>query len=209
MIQRSLFEQHDPVAALYVEPGGPYFDLADVDCWDESRDARLYDGPYPIVAHPDCGPWGKLRHLYQGTGHDCAPRAVEQVREWGGVLEHPATSRLWPALGLPRPDEQRTRDGSGGWTENVFQVDWGHVARKQTWLYCVRVDAGLAASRPPPGEPTHWITAFREKPGGKKLRDGACPPGIKICSAEQRRRTPRLFAEWLVSLARSVSERPS
>lgn len=32
----------------------------------------------------------------------------------------------------------------------------------------------------------------------------AIPPGIKVCSALQRRRTPRAFAEWLVGLARSV-----
>jgi hypothetical protein len=27
------------------------------------------------------------------------------------------------------------------------------------------------------------------------------PPGIKVCSAQQRRRTPVAFAEWLVSVA--------
>jgi hypothetical protein len=30
---------------------------------------------------------------------------------------------------------------------------------------------------------------------------GAAPPGIKICSAQQRRRTPLAFAEMLLSLA--------
>ena len=75
------------IAALYIDPRGPYPKMAEVDCWDETRDARLYDGPHAIVAHPPC--------------------------------------------------------------TNV-------------------------------------------------------PPGIKVCSAQQRRRTPPAFAEWLVMLARSV-----
>ena len=42
------------VAALYVQRGGAYFGLPDVDPWDEERDARLYPGPHPVVAHPPC-----------------------------------------------------------------------------------------------------------------------------------------------------------
>ncbi len=33
------------VAALYVQRGGVYWDLPDVDPWDEERDARRYAGP--------------------------------------------------------------------------------------------------------------------------------------------------------------------
>ena len=35
------------IAALFVETGGCYFGLPDVDPWDEARDARLYAGPHP------------------------------------------------------------------------------------------------------------------------------------------------------------------
>ena len=38
------------VAALYVAKGGAYYGLPDVDPWDEARDARLYAGPWPVVA---------------------------------------------------------------------------------------------------------------------------------------------------------------
>lgn len=48
------------VAALYVEAGGSYYGLPGVDPWDETRDARLYAGPWPVVAHPPCQRWGKL-----------------------------------------------------------------------------------------------------------------------------------------------------
>ena len=45
------------IAALYVETNGVYYGLPDVDPWDEARDARLYDGPFPVVAHPPCPRW--------------------------------------------------------------------------------------------------------------------------------------------------------
>lgn len=190
------------VAALYIDPRGPYPKLPDVDCYDVTRDARGYAGPWPVVAHPPCGPWGSLRHLSHGDGADCAPRAVEQVRRWGGVLEHPDRSKLWARMGLPVPDG--FRDEYDGWCLDVEQVSWGHVARKRTRLYFVGVSRdAVAATIRTGGEPTHWCSGRRQpRKGG-----GSVPLGIKVCSAEQRRRTPIAFAEWLVSLARAVEPR--
>lgn len=188
------------VAALYIDPRGPYPGMRGVDCWDATRDARLYHGPHPVVAHPPCGPWSRLRHLYQGSEHDCAVRAVAQVQAHGGVLEHPAHSRLWAACGLPLPGDPS--DGHGI-TIQVDQVRWGHVARKRTWLYLVGVRARVRL--PPPREPTHWIGSYRKHNAFNAKRRGApAPDHIKICSAQQARRTPPAFAKWLVSLARSV-----
>ena len=51
------------IAALYVQRGGIYWDLPDVDPWDEARDARLYAGPWPVVAHPPCARWCRLAGL--------------------------------------------------------------------------------------------------------------------------------------------------
>jgi len=192
------------VAALYVERGGPYFAMPDVDPWDKERDAWLYAGPLPIVAHPPCGPWSRLRHLYQGHEHDCGPAAIATAREWGGVVEHPAHSRLWRALCLPHPGE--LPDACGGFTIAVDQVAWGHVARKRSWLYMVGISRSVALDGVRTGGlPTHWSSGFHGHRCRCHGRSDCCaaPPGIKICSAVQRRRTPPAFARWLVDLAQA------
>ena len=53
------------VAALFVQPDGCYSSAPEVDLWDEARDARLYAGPHPVVAHPPCARWCQLAPVNQ------------------------------------------------------------------------------------------------------------------------------------------------
>lgn len=194
------------VAALFVDRLGPYPKIEGVDAWDVSRDARLYAGPLPIVAHPPCGPWSRLKHLYKGDEHSCAPLAVEHVRQWGGVLEHPRDSKLWPYCQLPKPGE--LLDAFGGFTLEIDQCAWGHVARKRTWLYVVGLERELVAAEiREGGSPTHWTSGSREPVGTRSKTGKPVPEGIKVCSATQRRRTPPALAAWLVSLAERARPR--
>jgi hypothetical protein len=190
------------VAALFVDPRGPYPSMPGVDAWDETRDARLYAGPHPVVAHPPCGPWGAMAPFSRDQSAELGPIAVEQVRRFGGVLEHPAHSKLWRHCMLPRPGE--LPDAHGGITIEVNQCDWGHVARKTTWLYLVSV--GLRQyPRVPKCEPTHWICGRHGARNAEWKSGGTVPAHIKLCSAGQRRRTPEPFAEFLVELARQAT----
>ena len=190
----------EDVAVLYVDPRGPYPDL--VRHWyDETRDAASYDGPWPIVAHPPCGPWGRLRHLSKHDSPDHGPRAVELVRRFGGVLEHPQHSLLFRHCGMPLPGE--LPDAWGGVSFELAQCDWGHPARKRTWIYVVGARALPPA--PAPREPTHWISGGRGR-AGKKAKTTPVPEGIKVCSAQQRRRTPVAFAKWLIEIARNARQ---
>lgn len=187
----------EDVAVLYVDPRGPYPSLVR-NWYDAARDARTYAGPWPVVAHPPCGPWSVMRHLSKETTADCAPHALKVVRRFGGVLEHPRGSTFFRTL--PKPGE--LPDEHGGYTLEVSQCDWGHPARKRTLLYVVGVPRGSIPALPPPREPTHWASGSRNAPRGP------VPPGIKVCSAQQRRRTPLAFAQWLLEIARSAAPMP-
>lgn len=136
------------IAALYVAEGGCYFGLPDVDPWPESRDARKYAGPWPVVAHPPCSRWCRLAGLVEARwGHKrgedggCFAAALASVRRWGGVLEHPAYTDAWAAFSLPKPPRHGgwVRGLCGGWSAHVEQWHYGHPAKKATWLYAFDV----------------------------------------------------------------------
>lgn len=175
------------VVALYVDPRGPYPKLVE-EFYDEARDARTYTGELPVVAHPPCGPWGRLRAFCVKQDPTCGPSAVEKVRSFGGVLEHPEWSRLFNVCGMPRPGE--LPDAWGGRTYAVSQVSWGHRAEKRTWLYVVGVDPDLVTRGIRTGGiATHVVNTSRK--GQRRPELG------KI----ERLLTPVAFAIWLLDLA--------
>lgn len=201
------------VAALYVETGGVYFGLDDVDPWDEQRDARLYEGPYPVVAHPPCARWCRFapgietKHGYKvGDDGGCFAAALDAVREFGGVLEHPAGSLAWDAFGLPKP---RSIVGwthsflDGGYSCYVEQGRYGHRARKATWLYAF----GL-----PEYPPLRWGKRLDSEAGEFKWGSNLYKPdSYKLrprLSASELPKTPLAFRDALLSMARSVSLDP-
>lgn len=139
------------LAALYVERDGTYYGLDNVDPWDVERDARTYAGPYPVVAHPPCQRWGRFWHGSTAKPHQyrlgedggCFAAALTAVRNYGGVLEHPAHSKAWGYFGLTKPKAGKgwaKADEFGGWTCQVEQGHYGHMSRKATWLYAVGTD---------------------------------------------------------------------
>ena len=138
------------IAALYVVIGGVYFGLPNVDPWDATRDARKYAGPYPVVAHPPCERWGRYysggpsARVRRELGDDggCFAAALDAVRKWGGVLEHPEASSAFHAFGIAIPPKTGGWVGSlcGGFTCCVEQGHYGHRARKATWLYAFNTE---------------------------------------------------------------------
>jgi hypothetical protein len=209
------------IAALYVQTRGCYYGMPGVDPWDEARDARLYDGPWPVVAHPPCQRWGKFwagQPLYikrtgirQKLGDDggCFAAALTSVRKWGGVLEHPEHSKAWAHFGITKPPRQGgwvKADEHGGWTCRVEQGRYGHYAPKPTWLYTVGCEL-------PDFE---W--------GVHKVRDEDFPAwavekhGIAYCrkagllafqgggkNSTPRITTPEPFRDMLISMAQSAA----
>ncbi len=133
------------VAALFVQPNGCYADVPWVDMWDESRDARTYQGPLPVVAHPPCQLWGAMAmvnytrwggdHNRPGNDRGCFVSALTSVNKWGGVLEHPAKTKAWKTYGLEKPTKNCWQRSGFGWVCEVWQSAYGHQANKATWLY--------------------------------------------------------------------------
>lgn len=121
------------VAALFVETGGCYFGLPNVDPWDEPRDARCYAGPYPVVAHPPCDRWHQLSAVNNkrwgyaiNEDGGCFAAALAAIRRWGGVLEHPAESRAFKFHGSELPPVLNWQRMPG-----EFQIGWFDQKRPQ------------------------------------------------------------------------------
>lgn len=193
------------VAALYVDRRGPYFDHPAVDPWDEKRDARQYAGPHRVIAHPPCSRWCQLAHLVQamhgyaiGDDDGCFEAALRAVRNFGGVLEHPAYSLAWPAFDLPRPVRGYWQQSlfDPGWVTEVSQSAYGHPARKRTWLYYVGPDPKALDWSEPRGS----ITVSDFGPGNTRRRGDEWEPGIQYAAASG---TPARFMDELLALATS------
>jgi hypothetical protein len=172
------------VAALYVDPNGAYANLTGVEVWDEARDARTYDGPWPVVAHPPCARWCALAPLNAainampiGDDAGCFEAALQAVHTHGGVIEHPANSFAWKRFGLPLPQTKggwSSTLGHAGFSCYVEQSAYGHVI-EPGWY--VRHDRGTECKRR----------------GPDRIRD-------KRASA-----TPPAFRDVLLAMARSAA----
>ena len=201
------------IAALYVETDGCYFGQAGVDPWDIQRDARTYAGPWPVVAHPPCQRWGRFWHgstakphqFKKGADGGCFAAALTAVRNFGGVLEHPAGSHAWAWFGLAAPQVGKgwqLADALGGWTCYVEQGHYGHDSRKPTWLYAV--GAELPELNWTQGEQRlpEWMV---ERYGyAKARRIGVIAMVGGKDKTRIRNATPLPFRDVLLGIARSV-----
>lgn len=195
------------IAALFVQPNGCYIGLPNVDPWPEQRDARLYSGPMPVVAHPPCQLWGAManvnyvrwggEHNKPGNDGGCFVSALKNVRRFGGVIEHPAKTKAWTTYGLIKPTGigwHKTNDG--GWVCEVWQSAYGHRANKATWLYYC-------------GENTPFELRW-ERPKGTHQIGQKCRQGIRkheswrnkpTLSKKEANATPLEFRDTLLKLA--------
>jgi hypothetical protein len=218
------------IAALYVEPGGVYWDRPDVEPWgcrkcpDEpgavelpERDARLYEGPWPVVAHPPCARWGRYwsggpnpnqkQRRQLGDDGGCFAAALAAVRRRGGVLEHPEASKAWAHFGLIPPPHYGGWYPAGdwrGWTCCVEQGHYGHRARKKTWLLAYGVTTlPQLIWGPSKADPTLRIDEGFHSTDERRRKQHKTGPCSRMTPRE-RLRTPPAFAEVLLGIARSV-----
>lgn len=177
------------VAALCVASNSVYQTMPGVHPFDRARDVRTFAGGMPVVAHPPCRTWSAY------TAHQAkAPPGEKELgllcADWlrceGGVLEHPAHSRLFDAAGLPKPGNRLGEL----FTMAVWQAWWGYPMRKATWLCFSRVDVRKLAL------PFHEHDS--RAGGGDRRRQ-------QVMSKNQRAATSPALAAWLVAAARMAA----
>jgi hypothetical protein len=201
------------IAALYVQADGVYSGIAGVDPWPETRDARTYAGPHPVVAHPPCQRWGRYwggapttwPRLIKGDDGGCFAAALASVRRWGGVLEHPAYSYAWEAHGLPHPPTTGGWQGDflGGWCCHIEQGWYGHSARKATWLYAVGTELPALNWGPAPGEFLPFEDSYHSaEERARAVKTGMC----QRLSHRARAATPPEFRDLLLSIAATAQK---
>lgn len=180
------------VAVLFADSDSIYKRIPGCDVWDAERDARHWPGGAPVVAHPPCRAWGRLRtfaNVPEGE-RELAILGVEFVRGWGGVLEHPYKSTLWPHLRLPLPGE---RDFYGGFTIALPQWWLGHKAEKASWFYIVGISPNEVPEVPLKLGEAEFVIQSRKR--------SAYRPHVK---KRERSATPRECADWLLAIARKT-----
>lgn len=189
------------IAALFVQDNGCYFEVEGVDPWTEERDARLYNGCYPVVAHPPCQLCGKMarvnyvrwggEHNKPGNDGGCFKSALDAVNRYGGVLEHPAQSYAWKEFGLSKPQKNKWTESGDGWVCEVWQSAYGHRANKATWIYYNgrKKPFDLDWSRP---IGTHQV-GFQDQRGKSRNKP--------TLSKKESNATPNKFRDLLISLA--------
>lgn len=201
------------IAALFVEEDGVYCAQPSVDAWGITRDARLYSGPHPVVAHPPCQRWGRYWHgapnkpnRYRlGEDGGCFAAALTAVRNYGGVLEHPAHSHAWKFFGLAVPEKNGgwfRSDEFGGWSCYVEQGHYGHMSRKATWLYAV--GTALPDLKWGPSEQRLHPTALAKYGYEKARRIGMLAMVGGKDKTKIRNATPPEFRDVLLGMARTA-----
>lgn len=175
------------VAALCVSGRSIYKHTAGVLAYDRARDARSFPGGMPVVAHPPCRCWSKfLSHQAKPVDRPGEMAlglwCVDQVLRHGGVLEHPAHSKLFEAAGLPRPG-----DLANPFLYTLYVEQWwfGFGSRKPTWVLISGCPSSELAPIP-----------FR--------LENASQRNVCGMSRQEASRSVPAFANWLIESARAT-----
>lgn len=171
-----------------------------VDIYPRTRDAWTCRPCRPVIAHPPCRFWQRRNNRAKAPGGTIIKElflgmwCTHLVRTYGGILEQPAFSRLWHCANLPPPSYTTppTKNAAYGileWSFAVDQAQFGHIARKDTWLFI----AGLHPKN------VYWH--------GWTLHTAR--PTLATLTAGQRSYTPLPFAAFLIANAARCQPAPA
>lgn len=180
--------------AYFINNKSKYFRHDGFDPWTVDRDALKTESQAPAVYHPPCQQWGRLKRFARVNPIEklLAIWALDRVRQFGGVLEHPRTSDLWKYVSV---DATKGYDEHGGFLLSVNLHWFGYPAQKKTVLYIV----GCKRSELPP-IPLNFNAV--SKTIGKRT------PGMTEIQKTRRSETPGQMIEWFYDVLRIVNNQP-
>lgn len=158
-----------------------------IECYDQNRNALTYQGNDVVICHPPCDHWASLKLF---TKKPIAEKYLALHALWlvecnGGILEHPAQSKLWHLV----------KSNPTHYTGRLLSIDlkwFGFPAKKRTTIY---IKGARLKDLPP-----HPITFTRETHfignRGKGSR--------KELSKRLRNETPREMCLWLIEVAKEI-----
>lgn len=181
------------IPVLFTAHNSLYNDNDIFDCYDVERDAFSYTGRSPLIAHPPCRLFSRLRKFSTAAIKEkqCAFFALARIRRFGGILEHPRSSTLWQ-------DGNFNLDGSvdeyGGFLRSVNLSWFGFPAQKKTMLYFVGIQPGSLPSFP---MSLNAITHVISSSGNTEKKE---------LSALYRSQTPQLMIDYFLEVMAIITD---
>lgn len=186
-----LIGQNVPV--LFCQVNSVYNSLG-CDVWDLKRNAFNYNLHLPVIAHPPCRLWSRMRGLSNAPACEkfTGIWSAFLVQDQGGVLEQPESSTLWPYLGLPLPG---SKGKLKGFSICVNQHWFGHPCRKKTLLYINGISEHDLPDIPLSFDAIEYQLGYLSRHKSPK----------KIIKKSEHSSTPILFAEWLIETQKRIA----
>lgn len=182
------------IPVLFVQQNSNYYNFDYFDCFDEKRNALTSQAREPLIAHPPCRKFSKLRSLSNAPTKEkqLAFFALEKIRRFGGILEHPKSSTLFKTGNFKLDG---SIDDYGGFLRVVNLSDFGFQAVKPTMLYFV----GLTPKQLPPfplnfNAITHVISTSYKYSEKKEL------------SRNKRSETPIQMIEYFIQVIEIIKQ---
>ena len=135
------------IPVLFTQINSNYNDNQIFDTYDLQRNAFTYYDRIPLIAHPPCRLFSRLRKFSTAPRSEkkCAFFALSKVRQFGGILEHPRSSTLWKTGNF---DLSGNVDSYGGFLRCVNLSWFGFPCQKKTMLYFVGISPGQLPAFP-------------------------------------------------------------
>ena len=151
------------IPVLFTQVKSNYNDYQIFDTYDFQRDAFTYYDRIPVIAHPPCRLFSRLRKFSTAPAQEkkCAFFALSKIRQFGGILEHPRSSLLWKTGNF---DLSGKVDSYGGFLRSVNLSWFGFPCEKKTMLYFVGITPSQLPEFPLSFDAiTHQISSSKKK----------------------------------------------